>query len=127
MRVTSSIARALLVIGLVALAPGCGAASGPAPVTGASADHVSGREARELVREGAVLLDVRSGFEYAVGHLDGAVNIPVDELAARAGELDPDAEIVVYCLSGHRSEQAGQVLTGAGFEHVHDLGSIVNY
>jgi len=74
-----------------------------------------------------VLLDVRSSFEYALSHLDGAVNIPVDDLPSRVGELDPHADVVVYCLSGHRSEQAGRVLTGAGFDHVHDLGSIANY
>jgi rhodanese-related sulfurtransferase len=74
-----------------------------------------------------VLLDVRSSVEYAIGHLDGAVNIPVDELGARTSELDPDAEIVVYCLSGHRSEQAGRILTGAGFEHVENVGSMLNY
>lgn len=122
----SPLARALA-LALVVFA-GCGGAAREAPAAmGPPAAHVTGREARELAREGAVLLDVRSGFEYALSHLDGAVNIPVDELARRTGELDPDAEIVVYCLSGHRSEQAGEILTGAGFEHVHDLGSIANY
>lgn len=117
--------RSLAVL-LVSIA-GCGGSSGPPAVLGPPAEHVTGRAARHLVAEGAVLLDVRSGVEYAIGHLDGAVNIPVDELAGRTSELDPDAEIVVYCLSGHRSEQAGEILTGAGFEHVHDLGSITSY
>jgi len=109
------------------LVVGCGGAASEAPVLGAPAEQVSGRRARELVHEGAVLLDVRSSFEYALNHLDGAVNIPVDDLPSRLGELDPRADVVVYCLSGHRSEQAARVLTGAGFDHVHDLGSIANY
>jgi rhodanese-related sulfurtransferase len=106
---------------------GCGGAPSVTPTLGAPATHVSGREARALVARGAVLLDVRSEVEYAIGHLDGAINIPVDELPARTDELDPHASIVVYCLSGHRSEQAGRVLTGAGFDRVRDLGSITSY
>lgn len=106
---------------------GCGGGSSVPPVLGPPAPHVTGREARHLVAEGAVLVDVRSAFEYAMNHIDGAINIPVEELGSRTGELDPSAEIVVYCLSGHRSEQAAQILTGAYFTHVHDLGSIANY
>ena len=113
---------------LICFVLGCGGAASTSSATlGAPATPVTGREARRLVHDGAVLLDVRSSVEYAMNHLDGAVNIPVDELAARTSELDPDAEIVVYCLSGHRSEQAGRILTGAGFQHVDDLGSIANY
>lgn len=105
----------------------CGGGPSVPPVLGPPAPHVTGREARRLVAQGAVLVDVRSAFEYAMSHLDGAINIPVEELGTRTSELDPDAEIVVYCLSGHRSEQAAQILTGAAFTHVHDLGSIANY
>jgi rhodanese-related sulfurtransferase len=114
-----------LAICLAAL--GCGGAQSVSPTLGTPATHVTGREARSLVAHGAVLLDVRSEFEYAIGHLDGAINIPVDDLPRRTSELDPHASIVVYCLSGHRSEQAGRVLTGAGFDHVRDLGSITSY
>jgi rhodanese-related sulfurtransferase len=121
---TSRVLGPCLAIALAA----CGATTSAAPeVLGAPATQITGREARALVHDGAILLDVRSSFEYAIGHLDGAVNIPVDELAARASELDPDAPIVVYCLSGHRSERAGRILDGAGLRHVQDLGSITNY
>ncbi len=102
---------------------GLGASSPPGP----EAPHVSGRAARTLVEGGALLLDVRSAFEFAVSHLDGAVNIPVEELAARVRELDPATPVVVYCFSGHRSEEAGRVLRGAGREDVYDLGSLANY
>lgn len=117
----------LLLLVLGSAIAGCGGAPSTPPVLGPPAPHVTGREARHLVAEGAVLVDVRSAFEYAMNHLDGAINIPVEELASRTSELDPSAEIVVYCLSGHRSEQAAQILTGADFTHVHDLGSIANY
>lgn len=112
---------------LLLTACGGGSASGPAPTLGAEAPHVTGREARALVADGAVLVDVRSSFEYAASHLDGAINIPVDELASRVGELDSSHPVVVYCLSGHRSSEAGRILTGAGVDEVHDLGSLANY
>jgi len=55
----------------------------------------------ELLRRASagevVVLDVRPANEYAAGHLPGAVNIPVDELAERMSELPADAEIVAYC------------------------------
>ncbi len=52
----------------------------------------------ELTRSGnVVLVDVRPASEFAAGHVDGAVNIPVAELATRISELPPDANIVAYC------------------------------
>jgi rhodanese-related sulfurtransferase/DNA-binding transcriptional ArsR family regulator len=55
----------------------------------------------ELLRRAAAgevtVLDVRPAAEYAAGHLPGAVNIPVDELADRLAELPPDADVVAYC------------------------------
>jgi rhodanese-related sulfurtransferase len=55
----------------------------------------------ELLRRAAAgevtVLDVRPAAEYAAGHLPGAVNIPVDELADRLADLPPDADVVAYC------------------------------
>jgi rhodanese-related sulfurtransferase len=86
---------------------------------------ISGDRARQLVDDGALLLDVRSSAEFAAGHLPGAVNVPVSDLARRAGDLAPrDRPIVVYCMSGSRSARAARVLEGAGYGAVHDLGSI---
>ncbi len=56
----------------------------------------------ERVREGLVtVLDVRPAEEFAVGHLPGAINIPLAELEARLGELEPEQEIVAYCRGPH--------------------------
>ena len=83
--------------------------------------HVDGARARALVAEGATLLDVRSVAEYESGHVDGAQNIPVQELEARMGEVPASAPVVVYCQSGGRSAAAARMLRNAG--HVtHDLG-----
>lgn len=86
---------------------------------------VSGSEARGLVEAGARLLDVRTPGEFADGHLDGAINIPLGDLDRRMSELDPkDRPIVVYCRSGSRSARAADKLEGAGYNAVHDLGAM---
>lgn len=85
----------------------------------------SGADARSLVEHGARLVDVRTAEEYASGHLEGAINVPVQELAARIGELGPtDGSIVVYCRSGARSARAAESLRRAGFTSIHDLGAM---
>lgn len=85
----------------------------------------SGRDAQRLVKEGALLLDVRTPAEYAERHIDGATDIPVQELATRMGEVGAkDREVVVYCRSGHRSSNATAMLRKAGYTHVHDLGAM---
>lgn len=85
----------------------------------------TGPDARRMVGEGARLLDVRTPGEFETAHLPGAINIPVQVLAERLGELEPkDQPIVVYCRSGNRSGKAKRMLAEAGFASVHDLGSM---
>ncbi len=62
-----------------------------------------------------LLLDVRQPEEHAAGCLPDSVLIPLDELAGRLGELDPERDTVVYCRSGARSAMACQWLRRAGF------------
>ncbi|MGZ3418567.1 MAG: rhodanese-like domain-containing protein [Polyangiales bacterium] len=82
---------------------------------------------RELVRDGALLLDVRSPEEFAARHLPGAKNVPVDQLADRLSELGPTSRpIVVHCRSGARSARATAVLRAAGYQ-VTDFGGIDNW
>lgn len=82
---------------------------------------------RDLVRAGAVLLDVRTREEFAAEHVPGAVNIPVQELPARITELgSPARKVVVYCRSGGRSATAAFLLKRAGYE-VHDVGPMTAY
>lgn len=85
-------------------------------------------KARALVADGAKLVDVRSPAEFSAGHVDGAINVPVQELAKRAGELGDKAKpIVVYCASGMRSASAVKILARAGFAQVHDLGAMARW
>ncbi len=64
--------------------------------------------------ERPLVLDVRTAEEYAAGHLPGAVNIPVDELRSRLGELPADRRIVTYCQLGQRGYLATRILLQAG-------------
>jgi rhodanese-related sulfurtransferase len=85
----------------------------------------SSTEARKLVEAGARLIDVRSPGEFGGGHLPGAINIPVDQIASRVAELKKsDKPIVLYCASGMRSGQAKRILAGAGIAGLHDLGAM---
>jgi phage shock protein E len=84
------------------------------------------RRKRRRVAEGALLLDVRTRPEYADAHVDGATNIPVQELAMRAAELGAPRRIVVYCRSGARSAAAAQLLRGRGHD-VLDVGPMSAY
>lgn len=84
--------------------------------------------AHALVAEGAALVDVRTPGEYAAGHLDGAVNIPVDQIASRAKEIGAkDRPVVVYCRSGARSAAAASALQQLGFTKIEDLGAMSNW
>ena len=72
-----------------------------------------------------MLLDVRTLEEFASGHLPSAINISVQELERRLGELKAkDRPIVLYCRSGNRSNRAAGILKGAGYAAVHDLGAM---
>jgi len=87
--------------------------------------RVSEDRARELLRRGALLLDVRTLEEFQSGHLRGAVNVPYQEVAQRIEALAPDksAPVVVYCLSGGRSGIARSNLRRLGYSEAHNLGS----
>jgi len=74
----------------------------------------------------AVLLDVRMPEELEIAALPDAVNIPLPELGARLGELNPQAPIAVLCHHGVRSEMAGRFLERNGFVDVAHLSGGVD-
>ena len=74
------------------------------------------------------LLDVRQPMEYQQGRLPGSLLIPLGELHARVGELDPQKTVVVYCRTGSRSASATSMLMSMGFNKVLNMeGGIVRY
>lgn len=67
-------------------------------------------------KENIIILDIGTNEEFENGHIEGAINIPLDALRNRLGELDRDKEIVVYCQIGLRSYIANRILTHNGFK-----------
>lgn len=75
--------------------------------------------------ENALLVDVREADEYAAGHIPGAVNAPLSNLAA-AG-LPKDRPLFLYCLRGSRSARAASLLKRQGCGSVKSIGGINGY
>jgi len=129
--------RLLILLSLV-LATACGKQS---PATEASVkdgssaaaplpDRDSALAHRLVEKEGALLLDVRTPEEFDANHIDGAHNIPYDEVQERLAEIrtltkdEPKTPIVVYCQSGHRAGKAKKTLVEGGFSQVTNLGGV---
>ena len=81
-----------------------------------------------MKEENAVLLDVRTNEEYADGHIEGSINLPICEID-RAGIViaKKDVPVYVYCRSGKRSKRAAAYLKGNGYTKVNDIGGILSY
>ncbi len=79
---------------------------------------------KELVKSGAIILDVRSKGEYQSGHIKGSMNIPVDNLGNQLSKLkDKNTPIITCCASGMRSSVAKSVLKSNGYAQVYNGGS----
>lgn len=68
-----------------------------------------------------MIIDVREPYEYATGHVKGAINIPPDQLMAGAKALEnvpKDTELVLYCVSGSRSNASMRILQQLGFTNL---------
>lgn len=85
-------------------------------------------DADKLPRDGSViLLDTRTAWEYSSGHIEGFVNIPVDELRERLDEIEPGKPVYVICQSGLRSYIATRILEGYGYEAYNFAGGFRFY
>lgn len=109
----------------LAYAPPYSSAKDPVNMAGYIIDNIANgvvkqwhiEDADLLPRDGSVtLLDTRTAAEYAQGHINGFINIPVDELRQRLEELDSAKPVYVICQSGLRSYIASRILTGNGFD-----------
>lgn len=67
------------------------------------------------------VLDVRTPEEFAEGHVPGAKNIPVAEIAERAAEVPKDRPVVVYCRSGARVKRANAILRERGYANLVEM------
>lgn len=72
------------------------------------------------------LLDVREPWEVQICGIPGAAHVPMRQIPARAGELDPDQDVVVICHHGARSMQVALFLERSGYSKVHNLAGGVD-
>ena len=109
----------------LAYAPPYSSAKDPVNMAGFIIDNIASgvvkqwylEDAPKLPTDGAVtLLDTRTVGEYRRGHIEGFINIPVDELRERINELDKSKPVYVICQSGLRSYIATRILMGYGFD-----------
>ena len=85
-------------------------------------------EAAPLIENNAVIIDVRTGGEFASGYIDGAINIPLDNISSINGSVDKDTVIILYCASGMRSTEAAKTLVDLGYTNVYNLdGGLINW
>jgi rhodanese-related sulfurtransferase len=86
-------------------------------------NEIAARElkARREAGTGPLVVDVREQSELDMASIPDVLHIPMGEIPARLGELDPHQEIVVMCRSGGRSMQVAQFLARNGFENVANL------
>jgi phage shock protein E len=86
--------------------------------------RVSSDVVKQKLSAGATIVDVRSPAEFRRGAHPGAVNIPLDELPARMGEIPKATPVVLYCASGMRSGSAAALLAKAGYADVVNAGGL---
>ena len=93
---------------------------------GNSYKTITENEAASLIGNDAVIIDVRTGSEFASGYIDGAINIPVDNISSI--NYPKDTVIIVYCASGMRSAKAAETLIDLGYTNVYNLdGGLINW
>ena len=76
----------------------------------------------ELMKQGAIVVDVRTKDEFKSSHIKGAINIPLNTLPQRVKELNPNKPIITCCASGMRSASARSILKSKGFKQVYNGG-----
>jgi glyoxylase-like metal-dependent hydrolase (beta-lactamase superfamily II)/rhodanese-related sulfurtransferase len=82
---------------------------------------LSAEEARRAILDGATVLDVREPDEFAAGHIEGALAVPLGSLEENAGRVPRDRPVLAYCGAGQRSASAVSILERAGISPVMNL------
>ncbi|HRY77613.1 MAG TPA: rhodanese-like domain-containing protein [Candidatus Izemoplasmatales bacterium] len=103
------------------------AACQPRPV----AEKISASKGKTMMEENedVILVDVRTLEEFAAGHIEGAILLPLASISAQASTVIPDkkAIYIIYCRSGNRSAQAVDLLVEMGYETLYDMGGIIDW
>jgi len=96
----------------------CGIGAGaPAGTEAGAVAQVTATELKRRIDQGQAVqvIDVREPHEFAIGRIPGSTLIPLGEVVARAGELDPTREVILHCKSGTRSGKAIKALRESGY------------
>ena len=78
--------------------------------------------AREAIKNGGIIIDVRTAEEFKQKHIKGAINIPIDSIMKNGINISKDREIVLYCRTGSRSGVVARMLKKSGWK-VHDVAT----
>lgn len=112
-----------------AYAPPYSSAKHPVNIAGYVAQNILEREVKPiqwnelelLDKSQVIIIDTRTQSEFDMGHIDGAVNIAVDEMRDRLSEIPKDTQLVLYCAIGYRGYLATQILKHNGYDQVYNL------
>ena len=90
-----------------------------------TAGQISAKDALAHLKNGALMIDVRSPGEFNSGHLSAAINLPLDEIETALPRRVPDKNqvLLLHCQSGMRSGMAKKKLNGLGYANAFNLGS----
>ncbi|MFI1462314.1 rhodanese-like domain-containing protein [Nocardia carnea] len=91
------------------------------------APSLSATEAIEAVRSGALIVDVRRGFEWQRTRIPGAVHLPLEQLTDKCAELPGDRLLITFCTGGLRSYGAANLLIEYGFEAKNMSGGLIDW
>ena len=87
-------------------------------------------QAKKIMDEGGMFLDVREESEFVQGHADGAELLPVDDINEYSAAFvirDKKTPVITYCRTGTRAYLAAERLSGLGYENVYTIGSIFGW
>ncbi|NCD04788.1 MAG: rhodanese-like domain-containing protein [Spirochaetia bacterium] len=101
------------------------------PVISAQYNKIDSMSAKEVfdTQKDITIIDVRTAGEFESGHIENAINIPLDVIEATVLEKYPnkDEKLYLYCRSGNRSSQAAKLLVNQGYTNVYDFGGIISW
>ncbi len=101
------------------------------PMISAKYNKIDSMSAKEVfdTQKDITIIDVRTAGEFESGHIENAINIPLDVIEATVLEKYPnkDEKLYLYCRSGNRSSQAAKLLVNQGYTNVYDFGGIISW
>ena len=117
--------RILVMLLLLLILAGC---QNNKPIQEITYQQVNSEQAIKMMaeNEGYIILDVRTTAEYHEGHIEGAINVPNEEINDKEIKRLPDKDqmIFVYCRSGNRSKDASEKLVKLGYTNIIEFGGI---